>query len=72
MDEKTKKGMDRLEQLKKWKLERDRKRKLEEAENRKRNPVFRVSKAVEHADTRLFSKSATKVPCSFIRLKHVL
>ncbi|XP_045160597.2 uncharacterized protein LOC123525537 [Mercenaria mercenaria] len=59
-NEKAKKGMDRLEQLKKWKEERERKRKMEEEEYRKKNPVFRVSKAVDHADTRLFGKSATK------------
>lgn len=59
-DDKLKKGLDRLEQLKKWKQERERKRKQEEEEARKRNPVFRVSKTVEHGDTRLFGKSNTR------------
>jgi hypothetical protein len=61
VDEMTRKGSDRLEQLKKWKQEREMKRKLEEAENRRKNPVFRVSKAVDHGDKILFKKSGTKV-----------
>lgn len=60
-DDNMKKGLERLEQLKKWKQERERKRKEEEAEARKRNPVFRVSKTVQHGDTQLFGKTDSRV-----------
>ena len=59
-DNSKKVGQNRLDQLKKWKEERERRRKQENMSKRS-NPVFRVSKAVEHADTGLFQHSKQKV-----------
>lgn len=50
----VKKGLDRLEQLKKWKEDRNRKRREETEANKK--SVFRVSKVVDHKDANIFLK----------------
>ncbi|KAL4235527.1 hypothetical protein ACF0H5_003924 [Mactra antiquata] len=52
------KTSDRLEQLRKWKEEREKKKQVE---GNKRMPVFRVSKALDRkSDKRLFEASKTK------------
>lgn len=57
--DKPRKALDRLEQLKKWKEERERKRK---EEDNKHKPAFRVSKALDRkSETKLFEASKLKV-----------
>lgn len=71
MHDVARKGLDRLEQLKKWKLERERKKKMDIADNRNINPVFRVSTAVVREDTRLFGKTIVKVSFVFANSMYV-